>query len=128
MGSPISVVLAELAMQLVEKQIFENANEINQILLWKRYIDDVISIVPKTSINQFHQFINSINQDIQFTYEIETNNSLPYLDMLIQKSNSGQLSFNIYRKPTNTGQYLKFNSNHPITHKKSVVSSLFHRS
>ena len=45
MGSPISVVLAEMTMQCIEKRIFENSHV--NVQLWKRYVDDVIAIIPK---------------------------------------------------------------------------------
>ena len=45
MGSPISVVLAEMTMQCIEKRILENS-PVN-VQLWKWYVDDVIAIIPK---------------------------------------------------------------------------------
>lgn len=79
MGSPISVVLAELTMQKIEQQIFDTLPV--QILLWKRYVDDIIAIVPKSATEGILAHINGINQAIQFTCEKESNNQIPYLDL-----------------------------------------------
>ncbi|KYN12115.1 hypothetical protein ALC57_15729, partial [Trachymyrmex cornetzi] len=39
----------------------------------------------------------------------------------------GQIRFNNYKKPMNSGRYLSFHSNHPIEHKKGVIIGLFDR-
>lgn len=44
MGSPISVVIAEIVMQKIESLIFENLP--CDIKLWKRYVDDIFAIIP----------------------------------------------------------------------------------
>ena len=44
MGSPISVVLAVMTMQRIEKRIFEYF-PVN-VQLWKRNVDGVIAIIP----------------------------------------------------------------------------------
>ena len=46
---------------------------------------------------------------------------------MIQSKNDGLLSFGIYRKPTQTGQYLNYFSHHPLSQKKSVASALYNR-
>ena len=46
---------------------------------------------------------------------------------MIQRKNDGLLSFGIYRKPTQTGQYLNYFSHHPLSQKKSVASALYNR-
>ena len=43
------------------------------------------------------------------------------------KRNNGEISGLIYRKPTNTDQYLHYSSHHQTSYKESVVSSLFNR-
>ena len=87
-------------------------------ILWKRY---------KNKIDSHLNFINSLNPSIQFTVNIEQNSRLPFLDLFIIRASSGNLSFSIYRNPTQTNNYLKFNSNNPIVHKKAVAKSLSDR-
>ena len=45
MGSSVSVPLAEIVMQEIENQICSNSP--NPIKFWRRYMDDVIAIIPK---------------------------------------------------------------------------------
>ena len=42
-------------------------------------------------------------------------------------NNDGSLQTKVYRKPTHTNQYLKWDSHHAISNKYSVISSLLHR-
>ena len=58
MGSPISVVIAELVMYLIEYDIFDNAT--CNILLWKRYVDDYFAIIPTSAVKQMLAYINSL--------------------------------------------------------------------
>ena len=43
-------------------------------MLWKRYVDDVIAIFPKSSTQDLLNHVNNINPAIQFTLETENNN------------------------------------------------------
>ena len=53
MGSPVSVVVAELTLQNIEKNIL-NYNT-NDVLLWKRYIDDCLAAVKTSRVgNRLH--------------------------------------------------------------------------
>ena len=58
--------------------------------------------------------------------EKEQDNKLPFLDVLVTRTEQGFRS-SVYRKPTFTGQYLNFNSHHPYTVKKRIVCCLQHR-
>ena len=52
---------------------------------------------------------------------------MPFLDMMITPKEDGRLSTTVYRKPTHTDLYLKWDSHHPISSKYSVVGTLHHR-
>ena len=53
-------------------------------------------------------------------------NSLNSLDILVEKEGTGVLT-SIYRKPTFTGQYIRWNSFSPKTRKISLIKTLVHR-
>ena len=55
---------------------------------------------------------------------MEQNSQIPILDLLIFRKDDGSLRFDIFRKQTNNGNYLKYNNNHPIDHKRTVGRSL----
>ena len=62
MGSPISVVIAELVMQKIENQIFENSPV--EIKIWKRYVDDVFAVIHKDKTDILLNQANSIHPKI----------------------------------------------------------------
>ena len=82
----------------------------------------------KDQVDEFHQHLNSINTNIQFTLELEDANGqgLPFLDTITIRRGT-QLEVNVYRKPTHRDRYLDFHSHHPMCHKRSVVSTLLRR-
>ena len=87
----------------------------------------MLSAVPTDSLDEQLQLINSLNENIQFTSEVEENCTINYLDLHIIKSSDGFLSFKIHRKATHTNKYLDYSSYHPNSHKDSVANTLLHR-
>ena len=65
MGSPSSVVVAEIVMQNIEEQAL--ATYKRTLLLWLRYVDDTFTAAHKDEIDDFHEHLNRQNVDIQFT-------------------------------------------------------------
>jgi hypothetical protein len=94
--------------------------------LWKRFVDDIMAILKKQNYKEILDRVNSIEQALQFTMETEKDRTLPFLDLNINRNENGTLSFNVYRKPTHSGRYLDYGSEHTISQKMSVVSSLTH--
>jgi hypothetical protein len=58
--------------------------------------------------------------------EIEPDSAIPFLDVLVSREGK-TLVTKVYRKPTYTGGYLNFNSNHPPHVKRGLIQSLHNR-
>ena len=126
MGSPVSVVVANLVMEDIESRALSSFSP--SPVFWKRYVDDVCCAVKEEDVIPFLQHINSIHPSIQFTHELEDDDRcLPFLDVLLYRSEDGSVSTSVYRKPTHTDRYLDFASHHPLLHKAAVVKTLFSR-
>jgi hypothetical protein len=92
-------------------------------------VDDtfVIWLSTERNLHKFQEHLNQRAPTIRFTLEVETENKLPFLDVLVLREGAHSLSFTVFRKKTNSGRFLNFNSCHPISVKAGVVKSLFHR-
>ena len=125
MGSPLSPVLANLYMEYYETELLPQISPSPP--LWLRYVDDVIlAWDQETDFQGFLSQVNDLTSSIKFTTEWEQDRSLPFLDARIHRQTSGFL-FEIYRKPTHSGQYLHFYSFQPDSVKKSTLFSLLLR-
>ena len=69
----------------------------------------------------------TLHSNITFTKEEEQCNSLPFLDVLVTREDDGSLSTSIYRKPTFSKLYLKWDSFVPKEFKRSLVFGLISR-
>ena len=127
MGSPVSVVVANLFMEDLEQRAVATAPLAIRPRLWVRYVDDAYEIAPKDSVDNR---LNNIDEtgSIKFTYEVEAEGKLPMLDAMVKRETDGKLTLSIYRKKTHTDQYLSFNSHHPLHQKLGVVRTLLDRS
>ena len=68
MGSPVSSVVANIFMMNFERKALGTATYFEP-RLWRRYVDDVFSVIKKLRIEGLLAHINSIDRNIQFTLE-----------------------------------------------------------
>src|SRR5678816_1301557 len=122
--------MANIYMEFFESRLLPQAPLFSQVVSWKRYVDDVISVVPTSfSINDFLLQINNLTPSIKFTYETQVDGCIPFLDILIiQTGTSLSFNFKVYRKPTHTNQLLHYFSSPPLHIKNNVIFNMFLRS
>ena len=125
MGSPSSPIIANLFMGKLEQAAISSFHTRPRI--WFRYVDDIFAILKKHVVHDFLDHLNAQHASIQFTLEEENNKALPFMDIRVERLGNGHLQTSVYRKPTHTGRYLNFESNHPPSVKRSVVKSLISR-
>ena len=125
MGSPVSAVVANLFMENFEQRAIDTLSIPPK--LWHRYVDDTFSIVKRHAVNSMLNQLNALNNNIQFTMELEDNGRLPFLDTTVKRTEDGRLETMVYRKATHTERYLSFTSHHPKNSKRNVVDTLLTR-
>ena len=81
MGSPISPIIADLFMEDLETRALNTSQ--HPPSLWKRYVDDTLTIIKKDYKDTFLDHINSIDLNIRFTNEDpKEDGSKSFLDIL----------------------------------------------
>ena len=83
MGSPVSPVVANICMEVIENTAIETTQ--TKPKTWKRFVDDSFSIIKKTAITSFLNSLNNIDPNFSFTVELEQDNKISFLDTLITR-------------------------------------------
>ncbi len=100
MGSPLSCFLAEAVMQDLERQALAKNNNVK---LWDRNVDDLMSITKTHHIENLLHTINNTT-DITFSMEKEKDGQLAFMDIKLTRTDNGSIETDVYteRKPTPT--------------------------
>ena len=124
MGSPLGPVLAGIFMAELETRIIPTVTD--NISHWRRYVDDTFVFIRKGCVEHVLARLNSFHKNIQFTYELENQNKLPFLDVLLIRRGN-KIETTVYRKSTNNDIYLNWGSFAPVTWKRGTLKTLFNR-
>ncbi|UYV76705.1 hypothetical protein LAZ67_14001831 [Cordylochernes scorpioides] len=124
MGSSLSTSVAEIVMRRIDNWITSLFP--SDIVLWHRYIDDIFCICPENQTRNILERLNSYHPNLNFTFEKETNNSLPFLDIKIIRIQN-QFQTTVYYKPSFNPDYIRFFSYCPLSHKINTVKTLTKR-
>lgn len=120
MGTKMAPTYAILTLGYLEVKLYDQCRThfgdsksdyiINNLF---RFIDDIFIKWPfgKELLDIFFNTLNSLNSSMKF--EISTDaTSMPFLDILLYKEGN-RMKTDIYHKPTDSFNYLPFNSHHP---------------
>ncbi|XP_028410874.1 uncharacterized protein LOC114533537 [Dendronephthya gigantea] len=124
MGSPLGPLLANVFMCHLEERLSDN-----DLIppFYRRYVDDTLAIVPGLDVAEsFLDALNGLHPSIHFTMELSNNGLIPFTGMSITK-NGNKLETQVYRKPTDTGLLLHFQSHTDLRYKKCLIETMFHR-
>ena len=94
--------------------------------LYRRYVDDTLARMPNTdAATMFLTTLNGLHPRLSFTMELRFDRRIPFIDIDIIK-NGTKLETRVYRKPTNTGLLLHFNSHTDKRYKDSLLKTTLH--
>ncbi|CAJ0919662.1 unnamed protein product [Ranitomeya imitator] len=129
MGSNVAPPYANAYMAHYEDTlIYTNSLFRQHVLTWKRYIDDIFCIWKGDldSLQIFFQFLKNAWPGLDFTMSHDPH-QISFLDTLVNKDTDGNLSTDLYSKPTDRNSLLHYDSFHPPNMKKSIPKSQLNR-
>ena len=126
MGNPLSPTFANFFMNWFECK-YMNEFEALGVVTWFRYVDDTFVLIKDLkAVDQLLSLMNSKHKNIKFTCEIEKNKKIAFLDVHVNRRQSGFIT-TIYRKPTFTGVYLHWKSLTALIYKINLIKCLLDR-
>ena len=124
MGSPLGPILANIFVGAMERRLFQATK---RPAIYVRYMDDIFALFDSVDDqNQFLGMLNDLHPSLQFTTEPESENRLPFLDVMIERTPT-QFKTTVYRKPTFTGHYVRWSSFCAKRRKLNLITCLVHR-
>jgi len=120
MGSPLSPIVADLVLQDLETHSLRSLPFKPDFYF--RYVDDIILSTTKSRIDAIVNIFNTYHPRLKFTVEVG-GEQINFLDTTLIK-NRNTIIYDWYHKPTFSGRYLNFYSNHPHSQKIGTIIGL----
>ncbi|XP_045482183.1 uncharacterized protein LOC123686213 [Harmonia axyridis] len=121
MGGKLSPILAQYVLDDLLTSVLPGLPFVMPFL--KKYVDDLICMIPEGSLATVLEHFNSYNTHLQFTAEEEVDNSIPFLDIRVIRMEE-VLRTDWYNKPSSSGRYLHYRSCHPQNMKLNLVTQM----
>ena len=124
MGSALGPLFSNFYMGHLEQEVINK--KIIKPHIYSRYVDDIfLQINNKQEIIDLKHVFEQ-NSVLRFTYEMNVNKILPFLDVSVDAS-ADRFKTAIYRKPTDIGSCLNSNSQCTDQYKRSVINNYLGR-
>ena len=126
MGTRVAPSYANTFMGLFEDQYVYTYTPEPKV--WKRFIDDIFVIWTHgiDSLNQFIHHLNNCLPSIKFEADLSTT-EIHFLDVTVSLGEQHNIQTDLYTKPTDSHNYLKYNSAHPRHCRDGIPYSQFLR-
>ena len=133
MGSPLSSILADIFINKIFEPLITRENEYSITFgsfilnFFTRYADDILACFnSEEEANSFLNYLNQLHPCLKFKIELEVLDKLPFLDILIIKTDSSVVT-TVYRKLTHSGLLTHFTSYVPFRYKRNAIWGLLDR-
>ena len=67
---------------------------------WTRYVDDTLCYIKTDLIDYVLKTLNGFHENVQFTYEGETDSQISFLDTLVIRDSSNNINMTLYQRST----------------------------
>ena len=127
MGSPLGPALANAFLCHHEGTWLQSCPKEFAPAFYSRYVDDIFILLYSIDHAQLlANYFSSKHRNINFTFELEQNQRLPFLDVMVFRDET-KIVTSIHRKSTFSGVYTNFKSFIPSDYKRGLVLTLLHR-
>jgi hypothetical protein len=123
MGSPCIPPYANLAMHMLERQTVQKYKDNNLVMLYKRFIDDVLLLTRRhpEQITSFQNELNNLHHKIKFIWT-EPSSQTDFLDLtIILNHRTSTIETQTFQKALNKYSYLPYHSFHTQSMKTGFI-------
>ena len=112
MRSPLGPLIANIFMTSLEEEVIPKLTP--YLCNWKRYVDDTCVYVNPEKDDFILTKLKSYHPNIQFTFELQKNKQITFLDVLVKRIVANQIETCAHRKEASTNLYINWNSHAPM--------------
>ena len=94
MESPLGPILANIVMTELEIAMIPSLG--NYLQNWKQFLDDTFAFVLPDKIGYTVNQLNSFDENIQFTFEMEVKNKLAFPDVTVIRNTNDTINTTVY--------------------------------